>query len=252
MHDIYFKDKSLLHINLAGFILMLDTSKLKENLFDKIKNHTHLKKEIEIIVENINNELYKFEYNNTSAHLNYASLFVYRPGINGQNDIELAISKINSIRENEQVNLSTDICDYIYDRLSKIDPSHLTPICKEQTEEFIYLINNRKLPNVTENMRLLLDKLPASANKSYRQILQLILQIDPVYQVLKDNDKYKNFFPTVMHYDYQEVQENNLSLELLKPLINLLVKIHRSLFKTHSDNDDNDDDQPNSSINKRM
>ena len=219
---------------------------LKEYLIEKVgckENNTHLKHEIEIIVGSINNELYKFESNNTGMHLNYASLFVYRPTINWQNNIELAMSKIELINKNYQVDLSKDICDYVYKRLSKIDRSHLKNICGDQTDKIIEIINDRNI----SNMQILLDNLPASYSKVYKELLQLILQVDPAYQVLKEDDRYKDFFPMAMDSNHPKMQENNLSLESLKPIINFLVKIRNQLFDRENKND-----EQNNKINKRM
>lgn len=236
---------------------MTDKEDLTSIIASKIQHiefDDRLDNSIRAIISGINYELDKFAESNASFLLsgspNAASLFTmasYQPIVDDKNGIKRVMSEVSFLRDKYKIDLSDDIRRFVYSKLSKIKKPYLEVICgKQQVDLIADLLSKREVLAVTAtivNMEVVLDNFCVSESGLNKKLLELLFQVDPVFQCFKNNTKYKSFFPASSHMQSQYHAEKNLNFDFFKPVMNLVVKIYEKTFNQTQDSDDDSDNK---------
>ena len=75
-------------------------------------------------------------------------------------------------------------------------------------------------------MESILQDLLSSDSTECRQLVKLMLQVDPFFQSWRNSEKYHTFFPPVGHAHHHSSDESPLSFDFLNPVVNFLTKIY--------------------------
>lgn len=191
---------------------------------------------IQAIVSGIEYELDKFREYSASFLLSLNPQFTSLYNFSSYKDFEdqkLGIrgvmQKVIYIRDKYDVDLTNDVRKYIYARLNNLKDEYFEKLAPEHSATLKKIIQNREVwpqTKIIQEMESILKDLLSSERAELRQLVKLMLQVDPLFQGWRNSEQYHTFFPPRGHA-HHAAEEDSLNLDFFKPVINFVTNIYK-------------------------
>lgn len=232
-------------------------AQLTTKLADKDKQ-VKIDDKIQAIVNGIDYELRKFHDSRANFVLslspNISSLYQlssFQEFNDQQNGIRRVVQEIMYIRDNYNVDLTNDVRKYVYAHLNNLDEKYFQELAPKYADKLKNIIQNRDVwpqTRIIQQMQAILNDLLSSKSAECRQLVKLMLQVDPFFQGWRNSEEYHTFFPATGHAHHHASDDNSLNLDFFNPVINFLTNI----YKKFSDKQEVDEKVSEDRFNKKM
>ena len=191
---------------------MIERDKFTERLTNKLAdmdNQSKIADIIQKIVSGVDYELRKFNDYSASFLLSMnphiSSLYnfsSYQDFKDQQAGISRVMHEITYIRDNYEVDLTNDVRKYVYAHLNNLKEDYYAELAPKHAGALKSIIKNRDVwsqNKIIQEMESILQDLLSSDSTECRQLVKLMLQVDPFFQSWRNSEKYHTFFPPVGH-----------------------------------------------------
>ncbi len=211
------------------------------NIHEKLyanPNSIDISKRIDKMIKSIDYEVDKYRDTRASViftgNLHPSSLFTmashakYSDLTHGINNIK---QELEYIKSNYGLDLKDDICEIFYEKFAKVAAIYLDSLSCEHSDKLKSLIINRaeyKDIRLFQEMHKLISEV--DGNEEITKIIRIILEIDPVYEVLCENQAKNDSFTDA--YSLHNINTKELNIDFIDHAINYVTSIYQQVFGT--------------------